>query len=179
MKKNFLKSLALTLVTTSIFAIPVFAASTVSNVDTTTAKISSYSTSESLTVTSTNITSQYSTVSGYAKDSNGNPLANRKIAITTNFSGVPSQHSVIQVDSIAATTTTDSNGYYKFNLIPRSSYNASYYTGKDCSYYVYLDNGKYTTDQIVSYYQSSQWPFKWIVNGTVLLAADVRTYLYS
>lgn len=178
MKKTILKLLSLSLLTTSLLTVPAFASNDVSMIDTTT-KISSYSTSEALTVTSTPVTSQYSNISGYAKDSNGNPLANRKIALAINFSGVPSQHSVIQVDSIAATTTTNSSGYYKFNLIPRSSYNASYNPGKNCSYYVYLDNGKYTTDQIVAYYQSSQWPFNWIINGNVLLAADVRTYLYS
>lgn len=182
MKKNLSKLLALTLLTTTLFTVQAYAADNVSKINTTATKASSYSTSETLTATSTPITSEYCTISGYAKDSDGNPLANRRVTMATNYNGAPKEHSYIRASETYGTVTTDSNGYYKIDgVIQRSSYLAPYYPGKDCSYYVYLDTGKYSYDEITNYVvnSSSAWPFKWALDSGTLISSDVRTYLYS
>lgn len=183
MKKNLLRLLTSALLATTLFSVQAYASVNISSNTAASLQSSSYSSSETLTVSSTPIDYEYSRISGYVKDSNGNPIANRTVALATNFNGVPSMHSYINATETCGSATTDSNGYYQFNLITRSSYSERYNPGRDCSYYAYLDTGKYySVDELANYIQSGnsyQWPFQWILDSRTYVTSNVRTYIYS
>lgn len=170
MKKITSKLLVLTLLSSSFFSIQAYASEKISNANVITRNVAVNSSIETLSATMTPITSDYCSISGYAKDSNGNPLAHRKIIRATNFGGVPAEHSFIRADKTADCVVTDTNGYYKINLARRSIY----------SNYIYLcTNDNYSIDQMAEYTSGriSNWPFKWILEAPDLYGSNIRTYI--
>lgn len=54
----------------------------------------------------------------YIYDTAGKAVANAKVTSTLNFAGASDTSPVVNIGPLQQTTTTDSNGYWQFNLIP-------------------------------------------------------------
>jgi len=134
---------------------------------------------ETLTAQSDYVSNDTRVISGYAKDEQGNPLANRTIIVfyCKNFYSLPSNNTKIFIEDdkkygshyYYSTLTTDSNGYYSFDVHMQGYYQM---------YLTYSPIEYFDLTSIINGYE--QWPCNWIVfGGDNYYGSDVRATAYS
>lgn len=147
-------------------SIPTYATTTTSS-----AATYDYST-ETLTANTSTGTKYLKKVYGYAKDADGNALANRTIFAVyarTRYK-IPEAENVVPISKtsyVYDVLTTDSKGYYSFNVSTSGYY---------CMYLPYDTVSSSNASKIIN--GTIDWPCNWIVPYDSYYLVDVRANTY-